>query len=733
MTEYNFDQFITEFGNYIDAIDTIYKLNTTNQGEVEKVYYIIKRNLINRQVYSPTRIISILYDVMLSRYHVFKSYLLIIKWIIDDYNLQSLDNCNSTLYFFLYKEFKMIFENRCYNNPYQTSPPFLGDNDYEIPMINAIIYDDITLFISSTELHSTNLNHLNALFFTGKFDKQSKVSLRKFTLLEFCCLHGAVKCFKYLRTEYKSNVTKKCLQYSFISGVPDILNECLKYQKPNEKCMKYAIISHNIDFVTFLMNEYNLQIDINYCAKFKNISAFFVYMNEKFDMNSIDSPNCFYCSLLFAIPSLVNFFFLKSNKFIEKIDKQKAISITINNKCYELIELIASIGANLDKQKENGKTFLHQAAERNDLELINELISQGANMNAKDVLGKTALHYATIHNHIDSVQALLSRGAKVCLKDHYYGKTPLHYAVDNNNIKIIKLLFTHGANANSYDINFQTALHFAAERNNVEITELLILHDANVNAKNKDGKTPLHYASINNCQEVGNLLILKGSYLDAKDKNGRTPLHYAAYAKKKEFVEILIASRADIDIKDIENKTPLHYAVENGNIETAQILISTGANTNAKDKYGKAPLHYAAKNNNIEIAKILLAQRGRINAKDICGNTPLHIAAINGSIGVIKFLIDNGARVNSLNILDQTPLHFASMVGYIESIKILLSYKANPNLIDRKGISPISYAKQNMNLKELISTFGLTRYIKDTSNSLAYRAIKLWQSQREPR
>ena len=36
----------------------------------------------------------------------------------------------------------------------------------------------------------------------------------------------------------------------------EIMSECLKYQNPNEKCMEYAIISHNIDFVTFLMNEY---------------------------------------------------------------------------------------------------------------------------------------------------------------------------------------------------------------------------------------------------------------------------------------------------------------------------------------------------------------------------------------------------------------------------------------------------------------------------------------------
>ncbi|KAI5550271.1 protein ubiquitination, partial [Trichomonas vaginalis G3] len=52
------------------------------------------------------------------------------------------------------------------------------------------------------------------------------------------------------------------------------MSECLKYQKPNEKCMEYAIISHNIDFVTFLMNEYNMEIDLDYCGWYNNLESF---------------------------------------------------------------------------------------------------------------------------------------------------------------------------------------------------------------------------------------------------------------------------------------------------------------------------------------------------------------------------------------------------------------------------------------------------------------------------
>ena len=87
-----------------------------------------------------------------------------------------------------------------------------------------------------------------------------------YSLLELCCYHGAVDCFKLLRTKFDSEITQKCLRFSFLGGNPEIMSECLKYQKPNKECMKYAIISHNIDFVTFLMNEYNLEIKLSYCG-----------------------------------------------------------------------------------------------------------------------------------------------------------------------------------------------------------------------------------------------------------------------------------------------------------------------------------------------------------------------------------------------------------------------------------------------------------------------------------
>ncbi|EAY14692.1 hypothetical protein TVAG_461090 [Trichomonas vaginalis G3] len=62
------------------------------------------------------------------------------------------------------------------------------------------------------------------------------------------------------------------------------MSECLKYHKPDKKCMKYAIMTHNIDFVTFVMNGHEIPIDVHYCIKYDNIQAFLIHYDQTNDI-----------------------------------------------------------------------------------------------------------------------------------------------------------------------------------------------------------------------------------------------------------------------------------------------------------------------------------------------------------------------------------------------------------------------------------------------------------------
>ncbi|EAY07698.1 hypothetical protein TVAG_273820 [Trichomonas vaginalis G3] len=74
------------------------------------------------------------------------------------------------------------------------------------------------------------------------------------------------------------------LQLSFLGGNPDIMSECLKCHKPDKECMEYAIMSHNIDFVTFLMNEHEIPIDVDDCIRYDNIQAFLIHYDQTNDI-----------------------------------------------------------------------------------------------------------------------------------------------------------------------------------------------------------------------------------------------------------------------------------------------------------------------------------------------------------------------------------------------------------------------------------------------------------------
>ncbi|EAY22377.1 hypothetical protein TVAG_378560 [Trichomonas vaginalis G3] len=412
---------------YIDLYNALYQLKTEKEEDLNSIYKMIKTELIDSNKHPPQIIIRDILNIIPYNNRYTKSYLSLAKLISDDYHVTDVRDVESISNFLFFKEYGIKL------NKSDNFKKIKSENlnfHTEDTIYRAIMYNDLERFIAFTEREWFDKNQR----LKSSLYPYSEVG---YSLLELCCYHGAVDCFKFLRTKFQSYVSYKCLNLSFLGGNPDIMSECLKYQKPKEygNCMDYAIISHNIDFVTFLMNEYQIKINLLYCGLHNNFESFLVYFDQTNDVNK-----CFNISVKFNIPSFCEYFL--------------------------------SNGANINEKYEYGETALHFAAINNSKETAELLISHGININEKDKNGKAALHFAAINNNKETAELLISHGININEKDKN-GKAALHFAAINNNKETAELLISHGININEKDKNGKAALHKAAFNNSEETAELL--------------------------------------------------------------------------------------------------------------------------------------------------------------------------------------------------------------------------------------------------------------------
>ncbi|EAY19007.1 ankyrin repeat protein, putative [Trichomonas vaginalis G3] len=186
------------------------------------------------------------------------------------------------------------------------------------------------------------------------------------------------------------------------------MSECLKQQNPDQECMEYAIISHNIDFVTFLVNEYNISINVYSCKKYNNLDSFLVFYDQTNLLNI-----CLRVSPMFNIPSLCEYFLSLGVDVNKKFsDGETALHIAAEYNSKEAAEILISYGANINEKNNHKETALHIAAWFNSKETAELLISYGANIKEKDKFGETALHKAKKYNSKETAELLISHGIK---------------------------------------------------------------------------------------------------------------------------------------------------------------------------------------------------------------------------------------------------------------------------------------------------------------------------------
>ncbi|EAY10232.1 hypothetical protein TVAG_118840 [Trichomonas vaginalis G3] len=194
---------------YIDSYLALYQLKTENEEELKSIYKMIKTELIDSKIYLAKIAIKDILDIIPYNNRYTKSYLFLAKLISDDYHVTEVRSVATISRILFYKEYGIKLDKSIDYDQFNSEN---RDIHTENTVYRAIMYNDKEKFIYFIESEG--------------FDKDQKLESDLYpeyygglSLLELCCYHGAVDCFKLLRTKFKSEITDVCLVFSFLGGI----------------------------------------------------------------------------------------------------------------------------------------------------------------------------------------------------------------------------------------------------------------------------------------------------------------------------------------------------------------------------------------------------------------------------------------------------------------------------------------------------------------------------------
>lgn len=376
-----------------------------------------------------------------------------------------------------------------------------------------------------------------------------------------------------------------------------------------------------------------------------------------------------------------------------------------------------------DKITHDGRTYLHWAAYKGNLEIVDLLISKGYDINLKDEKGATPLEFAAgsglsnvaVYDRffkagIDAKKKytngasilligmpsmkdlsvadyLVSKGLSLTETDAG-GATAFDYAARNGNLANLKALVAKGVRPTSQ------ALIFAGQgarrsSNPIEVFTYLI-DDLKLDPKvtTKDGETVLHLIARKPNQEaIVKYFIDKGVDMTKTDHRGNTPLMLASSAKDLNVVKLLSAKIKDINAKNAKGESALTQAVRGSSPEVMAYLMEKSADAKVINKDGSNLAYYLIESYRpgaeAEFSQKLamLQNKMDITAPQNDGNTLYHLAIAKNDIGLLKKIALLNVDINKQNKEGLTALHKAALLAKDDSImKYLISSGAKLDL-----------------------------------------------------
>jgi ankyrin repeat protein len=327
---------------------------------------------------------------------------------------------------------------------------------------------------------------------------------------------------------------------------------------------------------------------------------------------------------------------------------------------------------------------LYLAVHRDDDELLKMLLEAGTDVDAaKQPSGRTVLMEAAYFGKSGMVELLLEAGASVNLEDEQ-GNAAFNQALRVNNRKrrteypvIISLLLENGAKPVGSAAGDAYALAIHAD--NFPLLESLVSHGVDVNAPTRNGDYALTMAVKENSVEMSRYLIEHGADPENRDREkGRTAIFYSL--KNPELFWLLAENHVSFNVKDNRGYSLTRFSFSQPDREIIKAIINSGSVRDEVSADGNI-LVAAVSKNMTEIVELLIRQGANIDFQSAVYNmnTPLQLAFHRNNMEVALLLINVGADVSNIKEGTAPFLVRATKKNNVEVIRALLRAGADVN------------------------------------------------------
>lgn len=404
----------------------------------------------------------------------------------------------------------------------------------------------------------------------------------------------------------------------------------------------------------------------------------------------------------------------------------------LKNRHFTYARVLMTLGADVNKRDDSGKTYLYHALMDKNYRLVRFLLD----CDDTDTSDWTPLSLAVLMDDEVKARLLIQDGEDVTKKDSF-GKIPLQWAIETECYDCLALLLEqHKKSCCSspynclallrmaeHDRKVSAAIRSMASRRLYELQEAeggnmtfadaylkgnadyVILYAAENEELAENELSQLELKALED--DVKGMQQILDNHKDAFSYRRKVlpgAVYWAAAAGNKKSLEFLLKEAEDKHVNLDYRLCPLTAAIRSGHEEIIELLLqSPRVDKNKEDDKGRNVIFAAVEQGNATILeKLIHSECNDLNSVDKDAVTPLHLAKQMGNDACVQLLEKAGYKTEldsyqAKKVLDGKGITWNSFASELENddkiFKLMIKAGYNPNTVYIYNVyTPLTYA-----------------------------------------